>query len=204
MRSTVTLAVAACLLAVSASTVGAQGLEVMPFGGYRFGGDLFELAAEHRLDEDGAPAAGFVVNVPLSDGMQFEVLATHQSARVTIPASAFAPVTRMHTTVDTVQAGGLQELAAGRVRPFATGMLGLTRYASNGNSEIRLTFAAGGGVKLFPVSHFGVRLDGRVYTTFVDADATFLACAPAGCATALRVDMVWQAEFTAGLVVRFP
>jgi hypothetical protein len=204
VRTTVVLAAVAYLLAGSASALRAQSLEVMPFGGYRFGGDFFELAAEHRLDEDGAPAAGFVVNVPLSDGLQFEALVTHQSAQVTIPASAFAPRTRTRTTVDTVQGGGLQEFSGGRIRPFATGMLGLTRYAADGNSEVRLTVGAGGGVKLFPLSHLGLRLDGRVYTTFIDADMTFLACAPGRCAAALHVSTVWQAEFTAGVVVRFP
>ena len=204
MRATLVLAAAAYLLAGSAATLRAQSLEVMPFGGYRFGGDFFELAAEHRLDEDGAPAAGFVVNVPLSDGLQIEALVTHQSAQVTIPASAFAPRTRTRTTVDTVQGGGLQEFSSGRIRPFTTGMLGLTRYAADGNSEVRFTVGAGGGVKLFPLPHLGLRLDGRVYTTFVDADMTFLACAPARCAAALHVTTVWQAEFTAGVVVRFP
>lgn len=203
MRTHLALAAVTYLLAGTASTLRAQSIEVMPFGGYRFGGDFFELAAEHSLDEDGAPAAGFVVNVPLSNGLQVEALVTHQSAQVTIPASTFAPALRMRTTVDTVQGGSLQEFSGGRIRPFMTGMVGLTRYAAGGNSEIRFTVAAGGGVKLFPLSHLGVRLDGRVYTTFVDAGSTSIACA-GGCIAALDVSMVWQAEFTAGVVVRFP
>ena len=32
----------------------------------------------------------------------------------------------------------------------------------------------------------------------------FLACAPGTCITAVHVDVVWQAEFTAGLIVRLP
>ena len=60
------------------------------------------------------------------------------------------------------------------MRPFLTGMLGLTRYAVGGDSEIRFTLSAGGGVKLFPTRHIGVRLDGRVYTTFVEADVGLL------------------------------
>ena len=203
MRTTLALAAMTYLLAGSASPLLAQRVEVMPFGGYRFGGDFFELATGQRLDEDGAPAAGLVVNVPLHDGIQFEALATHQSAQVRVPASAFAPPTRMRTTVDTVQVGGLQEFSGGPIRPFVTGVAGLTRYAADDDSEIRLTVGVGGGVKLFPLSHLGLRLDSRVYTTFVDANTTFLACA-GGCAAALRVSMVWQAEFTAGVVVRFP
>lgn len=203
MRTILALAAMTYLLAGSASPLLAQSIEVMPFGGYRFGGDFFELAIGKPLDEDGAPAAGLVVNVPLHDGIQFEALATHQSAQVRVPVGAFAPPTRMRTTVDTVQVGGLQEFSGGRIRPFVTGVAGLTRYAADDDSEIRLSVGVGGGVKLFPLSRLGLRLDGRVYTTFVDANGTVLACS-GGCAAALRVSMVWQAEFTAGLVVRFP
>jgi hypothetical protein len=182
----------------------AQGVELMPFGGYRFGGDFFEIVAEGAVDLDGAPALGFVLNVPLYEGLQVEALLTHQSAHVSVPQRPFEPPAQWHVTVDHLQGGGLQEFADGRVRPFATGVVGLTRYAALGDSEIRFTVGAGGGVKLFPLSHVGVRLDGRVYATFVDADARFLACGPGVCVTALRVDVVWQAEFTAGIVLRFP
>lgn len=178
----------------------AQHVEVMPFAGFRFGGDLFELVAGQAVDVDVSPALGVVLNVPLSHGLQVEGLLTHQHAHVLIPGESLD--SRWHITVDHVQAGGLQEFADGRVRPFLTGVLGLTRYAAEGNSETRFTVSAGGGVKLFPLSHLGVRLDGRISTTFVDADARFLACSPGTCITALRVDVVWQAEFTAGVVVR--
>ena len=69
-------------------------------------------------------------------------------------------------------------------------------------SAIRFTTGAGGGVKLFPTSHFGVRLDSRLYATFVDADLRFLACTPGTCISSVNVDVVWQAEFSAGLIVR--
>jgi hypothetical protein len=93
-------------------------------------------------------------------------------------------------------------LLNGRVRPFLTGVVGLTRYASDVDSEVRFSVGAGGGVKLFPARRVGLRLDGRLFTTFVDADLGFLACTPGTCITALHVNMVWQAEFTAGIVFR--
>jgi hypothetical protein len=189
-------------LAASALPVRAQNLELAPFGGYRFGGDFFELVSQRPVDLDGAPALGFVLNVPLSTDLQFEALVTHQNAHVWIPNGPFDPATRWHISVDHVQGGGLQELNDGRVRPFLTGMLGLTRYATEGDTEVRFTAGAGGGVKLFPVSRVGLRLDGRLYATFVDAAARFLVCAHGACISAIHVDVVWQAEFTAGVVFR--
>jgi hypothetical protein len=191
---------------VGTTTASAQVVEVAPYGGYRFGGDVFEAVAGHALDMDGAPAVGVVVDIPLSYGLQIEGLFSHQEASVLGPLQPFAgPPARWRVSVDHWQGGGLQEFGGERARPFLTGMLGLTRYSAQGDSEIRFTVGAGGGVKLFPVSHFGIRLDGRVFATFLDADAGAVACnGPSGaCFFAFNVNVVWQAEFTAGLLVRF-
>jgi hypothetical protein len=195
---------AVSVLLASAAPVRAQGFEVAPFGGYRFGGDLFEVAAGHRLDADGAPALGVVVDVPMGGGLQFEGLFSHQQATVLAPIDFSGPVTRWEVSVDHWQAGGLQEFGVGHVRPFLTGVLGLTRYGVEADSEIRFTVGAGGGAKLFPASHIGVRLDGRLFATFVDLEGRGLACVNGSCVILLHADVAWQAEFTAGLVVRLP
>ena len=179
----------------------AQGVEIAPLGGYRLGGDLFEIAAARPLDDDGAPAVGVVVDVPLHDGMQLEASFSHQQLDVLGPIQPLQPASMWRISVDQWQVGGLQEYGGAKVRPFATGLLGLTRYALEADSEVRFMVSAGGGVKIFPVSHLGVRLDGRVFATFVDASASTVLCA-GGCVARLHVSVAWQAEFTAGLVVR--
>jgi hypothetical protein len=103
-----------------------------------------------------------------------------------------------------MEGGGLQEFGTMRgVRPFLTGLVGLTRYAAVGDNEIRFTVAAGAGVKLMPARHVGIRLDGRVFATFADLDGRAVACSPGLCLLAFNADIVWQAEFSAGLIVRF-
>jgi hypothetical protein len=197
--------VLACL-AIGASPAASQTFEVTPFGGYRFGGDFFELLTNQPVDLDGAPAVGVAVNVPLESwgsGLQFEALFTHQQANVTIPATPFGTSTRVRITVEHWQAGGLQEFGYGRARPFLTGLLGLTHYAAEDDNEIRFSVSAGGGVKLLPTPRVGLRLDGRVFATFVDADGRAVACSPGFCFVAFHADIVWQAELTAGVVVRF-
>jgi hypothetical protein len=197
-----------CLL--GASTLSAQGFEITPLYGYRFGGDFFELLTRRPLDIDGAPAVGIAVDVPTSDGFQIEALFTHQHANALVPVLPPGPPLNWAFDVDHWQGGGLQEYDIGRpkVRPFLTGTLGLTRYATEGQNEIRFTLGAGGGVKLFPSRHVGVRLDGRAFMTFADADVAFFACSTIGpnagtCAVGFNANLVWQAEFTAGLVVKF-
>jgi hypothetical protein len=182
----------------------AQTVEISPVGGYRFGGGFFERVTQQEVDLDGAPSVGVAVNVLLHDGLFVEALVTHQEAHVTVPQSVFGPATRWRITVDHYQAGGLQEFFdRRRTRPFLTGLLGLTRYAADGDNEIRFTAAAGGGVKLMPVPRFGIRLDGRVFATFVEAEGRAIACSPGICLAAFEADIVLQAEFTIGLVVAF-
>jgi hypothetical protein len=194
-------------LLASAATASAQNFEITPFYGYRFGGDFFELLTQQPLDLDGAPAAGVAVDVPMRNGVQFEALFTHQNAHVSVPAFPSGLPVRWQMIVDHWQAGGLREFDLTfhptKVRPFLNGTLGLTRYAANGDNEIRFAVGAGGGVKLFPAKHFGVRLGGQVFATFVDADAQVFACTPGICLVGFRADVLWQAEFTAGLIVRF-
>ena len=182
-----------------------QALEVTPFIGYRFGGGFFERVTGETVDLDGARAAGAVVNVRVGDGLFVEALVTHQTAEVTVPPGPFAPPVRWRIAVDHWQGGGLQEFGRSRqVRPFATGLLGLTRYGSEGDDEIRFSVAGGGGVKLMPGRRLGVRLDGRVFATFAYVDAQVLGCGPGVCLAGIRADIVWQAEFSVGLVVAFP
>jgi hypothetical protein len=193
---------AAVALAGGAASLEAQSVEVAPFGGVRFGGGFYEANTGRPVDADGAPAVGLTVDVPLGGGLQVEGAFSHQVANVFVPGRPLTPSTHVRITVDHWQGGGLQEYGNGRARPFLTGVLGLTRYASSSDNEVRFTAGAGGGVKLFPVPHLGVRLDGRVFATVLDANGTALACVNQTCLLALHLNVVWQAEFTAGLVVR--
>jgi hypothetical protein len=200
LRRWLALAWMACCPAIAT----AQTVEVAPVGGYRFGGGFFERVTGQEVDVDGAPSVGMVVNVRLNDGLFVEALVTHQEAGITVPLTAFRPATRWNMVVDHYQAGGLQEFFdRGRTRPFLTGLLGLTRYAADGDTEIRFTVSAGGGVKLMPVPRFGIRLDGRVFATFAEAEGRAIACSPGICLVAFETDIVWQAEFTVGVVVGF-
>jgi hypothetical protein len=205
MRGRSGIVVAAWLMCWPAAS-SAQSVEVTPVAGYRFGGDFFELITGQPVDLDGAPAVGAMVNVKLrSDGLFAEAAFTHQEARLTFPGGLFAPPTGWRITVDHWQGGARQEFGTNqRARPFLTGLLGLTRYAAKGDNEIRFTVAAGGGVKLMPVPRFGIRLDGRVFATFADFDGRVIACSTGVCLVAIDADIVWQAEFSAGLVVAFP
>ena len=187
---------------VSALPASAQTVEIAPFTGYRFGNDFFELATNNHLDLDGAPVVGGTVNVDLGAGLSVEGLFTRQQVHVGVPSETTGSA-QVHVVVDQWLAGGRQEFDDGRVRPFLTGLMGLTRYAVEGDNELRFAISAASGVKVQLDRRLGVRLDGRVFTTFVDAEARAGVCGGRGCLVGVSVDVVWQLEFTAALVVAF-
>ena len=99
----------AVFLLASAAPSRAQRVEVAPVGGYRFGNDLFESAVGAPVDADGAPALGFAIDVPMSSGLQFEGLFSHQRGTVDVFTDPFGRPARVDVSVDHFQVGGLQE-----------------------------------------------------------------------------------------------
>ena len=181
----------------------AQKVQVSPIGGYRFNGDLFELATNRPVDVDGAPVIGGALNVDMGAGLSFEGIFTHQQADITTPSGTVGPAAQWRVDVDQALAGGRQEFGTGRSRTFLSGLLGLTRYGVSGDHEVRFTVGAGGGAIVPVQRRLGLRFDGRILATFVDGHAHASVCGGAGCLVGVHVDVAWQAEFTAGLVVFF-
>ena len=197
------VALALALFPASRQPVSAQTVQITPVAGYRFNNDLFELATSQKVDVDGAPTLGGAVNVDLGHDLWFEGMFTHQEAHITAVGVPLGTPAQWRVTVDQFFAGGRQDFTAGRARPFLTGLLGLTLYGVEGDHEARFSVSAGGGVLVPLQRRLGVRLDGRVVTTFADGDVHAFACASGGCLFRLHLDVAWQAEFTAGLVVAF-
>ena len=197
------MALAVCLLGGFMTSAEAQTVEVSPFVGYRFGGDLYEVYTGAALDIDGAATVGGVVDVFVNRGVSFSFVYAHQDAMIETEDSWGEASDFGRISIDHWHAGGTQEFGAGGVRPFLIGTIGLTRFGAPGDSEVRFSTAAGGGVKLMPTRHLGVRLDGRVYAVFMNGWTSAGVCGGAGCLVGVDVSLIWQAEFTAGLVLSF-
>jgi prepilin-type processing-associated H-X9-DG protein len=193
---------AGLLFSVLAQAAAAQSFEVSPFYGYRFGGGLFEQVSATPVDVDGAPSYGVTLDLFVNDRSSVTFLFSRQQAQVPA-AGLWTPGARYTTlSVDHWHVGGTQELEGSRIRPFIAGSVGLTRFGGPSGSEIRFSAEGGAGVKLMPSRHVGVRFDGRVYAVFLDGHVTGI-CGGGACALAVDVFAIWQAEFTAGVVVSF-
>jgi hypothetical protein len=198
------VAVVAIVLAAVA-TGRAQTVEITPFGGYRFGANVAQIPSGTVVDEDGGPSLGVVVNVvlgPASDGLKVEGVYSRQEAPLRVRSGLFDPLTTVTAVTDQLLVGGSRDLGDGRTRPFLSGLLGLTRYAVPGDTEVRFAVGVGGGVKTYLTRHVGLRFDARGYLTIVNLSGAGV-CGGSGCAIAFNVNPAFQADLTAGLLFAF-
>jgi len=202
----VTLALcASAALAALPRPAHAQRVEITPFGGYRVGGGIAEVEAGEVVDDDGGPSLGVIVDVVfggLSDGLKVEGVFSRETADLEVRTGIFDPPSSVPVEVDQLLVGGIQDLSYGRVRPFLSGLLGITRYAVPGDTEVRFALGVGTGVKFYVTRNFGLRLDARGYMTVIDLGGAGI-CGGFGCAIRFNVSPAFQGDFTAGLLVAF-
>lgn len=199
------LVVATLLLAPALAA--AQGIEVVPFGGYRIGGSGAEGSpfAPVVYDAGGGVSFGALVDVPYGDprqGLKFEALFSHERSWIEVrQKSVFDPPTRVDVAVDHLMVGGVQELDTAPGRAFIGGLVGLSRFAAPDEVDIRFTIGLSAGAKFFASRHVGFRIDGRGYMTIVSLSGT--AVCSGGCVVAFAINPTFQADFTAGLIIAF-
>lgn len=198
------IALATAVLGAVPRPAHAQHVEITPFGGYRVGGSVSSIDGRPIVDDDGGPSVGVVADVvfgSLTDGLKVEAVFSREQATVKVRTSLLDPPARVGVVVDQILVGGIQELADGRARPFLSGLLGITRYAVPGDTEVRFAVGVGAGGKFFLGRHVGLRLDARGYMTIVNLGGT--AVCAGGCAVAFDVNPAFQADLTAGLILAF-
>lgn len=203
-RRTLALCAAACLI-VFPRLSHAQRVEITPFGGYRVGASIGEVGGRPVTDDDGGPSVGIVVDVvfgALTDGLKVEGVFSRQTADLRVRASLLDPPDSVRVEVDQILVGGVRDLSDDRVRPFLSGLLGITRYAVPGDTEVRFAVGVGTGLKVYATRHIGLRLDARGYMTVTGLNGAGV-CGGYGCAIAFNVSPAFQGDFTAGLLVAF-
>lgn len=203
-RVRLALALAVLSLALAPPVALAQTFQVAPFGGYRFGGDLYELTTGRPLDIGGAPSVGVTADLFVGPDTSVTFLYSRQQTHVVGTDVWGARADYGTLFVEHWQIGGTVEVDATRiVRPFLGANVGLTRFGGPHGSEARFSAGGGAGVKVMPSAHLGLRLDGRLYAVFADGGIGRVVCGGGGCLFNLDVAVVWQAELSAGLVLSF-
>jgi opacity protein-like surface antigen len=178
-----------------------DGLEFVPFVGYRFGGSFDEEISGRSLDLEDERNWGFAISKPASSKTRYELLYSHQETRLsdrTDPADAF------DLDIHYLHLGGTVDVSYEHFVPYFSGGIGLTHMSpgrSGFTDETRLSLSLGGGLRWYPTDRLGIRLEMRGYGTLMDTSGS-LFC-DGGCQLELSSDLFPQFETNLGLIFRF-
>lgn len=182
--------------------------EVTPFASYRLGGSFDEKNGDGRIELNDSNAVGFILNIEANPNGQYEL--TYARQRTDADTSGFfANDPTIDMDVEYFQFGGTYLFDGDSTRPFIALTLGVTQFdpeLANTGSESFFSASFGGGVQIRARERLGIRLEARVFTTFVDDDSNIFCGSIDGagaCLIQLDASTLSQWEARAGLVFRF-
>ncbi len=182
--------------------------EVTPYTAYRFGGSFDEKDGDGRIDFNDSDATGIVFNMMANPNGQYELIYARQRTDADT-SGFFADDPTIAIDVESIQLGGTYLFDGDNMRPFIALTLGVTSFdpgLPDTRSENFFSGSFGGGIQINARKRLGVRLEARVFTTFVDSDSAIFCSSIDGVGSCLiQVDSrtLSQWEARAGLVFRF-
>ncbi len=189
------------LLILPAAPAFSQGFELAAVGGYTTPGSIDHAAAgitELKLDGSFTWCASASYFFSHRFGVETS-WARQQSALVIGNAAGSAPMFDVH--VDQLHGSFVFQLggAQSRLRPFLSAGMGAAFFsATDLDSETRLSFGLGAGLKWLPTRRFGARLEARYSPTYLN-DSSSDFCDPFG----FCQGWLHQLELMGGLAFRF-
>lgn len=188
------------------AVAAAQQVELTPFIGYRFGGELEDLDVRSEVDLEESESYGLVLGFAINPSAWIELFWSHQESSVEERIDFFGNITLFDLDVDYYHVAFLYQWnARGVTRPFVVGSLGITELSPGlpaFDSETRFSMGFGGGVKFMFADNFGIRLEGRGITSFIEDDEEVF-CDPFFCYGYTDEEVLWQFEARFGLILAF-
>jgi len=194
-------------LLMATSTHAAQepphrnNFEITPFVGEMGGGKFQDATTTSDRDVEGDTDFGVIFNVNAdSYERQYEFLYARQSTSV----EGVAP---LDMDIQYLQIGGIVNFTdtSRFVIPYFGLTVGGTRFEPDINgldSATKLSFSAGGGLKIPVTDHIGIRLDARAFVTVMNGSADiFCASGSSGGACLIRSQSDTFVQYHIGLGV---
>jgi hypothetical protein len=181
--------------------------EVTPFAGHRFGGQFDEREGDREFELDDSGTQGIILDIAARIGGHWEILYGRQDTQ----AGRWDPVSSaalLDLDIEYLHFGGNYSFEDEGPRPFVAFTLGLSRldpFPLGSRAETYPSASIGGGLQLRSTRRIGVRIEGRVFTTFVDSDSRIFCLSSEGATCGIEIDSatLTQWEARAGLVFRF-
>jgi hypothetical protein len=201
--------VATFALAAAPALAQPTRIQISPFAGYRWGGELQardNALFDRDVDVDDSEVFGARLEVALTEHFAIELLGSHQPTQFTTNDDELFADDRAiaDVDIDTLQLGMVFQGGSGQVKPYGVVSLGVTRldpHVRGASSDERLSGSFGGGVKVFLNRSFGLRFEGRGYWT--DTVDNFDDEFHHDCCDSSSEGDLFQGEVTAGIIVAF-
>jgi hypothetical protein len=195
-----TLAVA---LTLAACALPAHAVDLVPFVGFRFGGDVGTQPGNGAVGPssvtlDAAVSYGGVLDIPLSQPRSLELYYSRQ------PTTLSGGSARGDVTMSVLHLGLVDTLpsADAQLSWLLIGTAGATQLSATNGSATRPSIGLGGGFEWMASDHIGVRGDLRALLTFSGNGGGSAACG-GGCSVSFHGSLVAQGEVSLGLLARF-
>jgi opacity protein-like surface antigen len=190
-----------CLALLSAAPVFSQGFEVTAFAGYTTSGGLeHDTRVLEDLNLAGSSTFGASLGWLFSPRLGVEASWARVGSGVEI-STAGASQEMFDVTIDRLQGSLVYQFggAESHFRPFLTAGAGAALFSSTDiESETKLSFGLGAGLKWLPSKRLGARLQARYTPTYLNDDGSDF-CDPFG----FCQDWLHSFELTGGVVLRF-
>jgi len=164
------------LLLAGSSQLHAQQVEISPFYGYRFGGEVENPVTGRTYGFRDSAAYGLFLDLsprPYSP-LKLEVLWSRQDSSVDL--NGLAGLNRVNLTIDQIQIGGIAEGSDKHLRPYVSVLAGATYYSTDGyGSDTKFSLGLGGGLKYFITPNLALRADLRGFCTLVNSSSAFIS-----------------------------
>ena len=193
-----------CLL--SLPSVPAQAVDIVPFVGFRFGGNVDATPTGATIPEsltiNAALSYGGMLDIPISKERSVELYYSRQPTTLSGGGTLTEPL--RDVTVSVLQIGLVDSYQTDdeRFRWLLEGMFGATQLNATGGSATRASIGLGGGFLWMASPHVGLRGDIRTFITFTGGGGGSIVCG-GGCTVSLATTAIAQGEATLGLVARF-
>ena len=182
--------------------------EITPYAAYRMGGSFDQKDGAGRVELNDSSAEGILFNMAANANGQYELIYARQRTDADT-TGFFANDPTIDMDVEYLQLGGTYMFDGYNTRPFIALTLGVTQFdpgLPDTNSESFFSASFGGGVQIRARERLGIRLEARVFTTFVDDDSNVFCSSIDGagaCLVQVDATTLSQWEARAGLVFRF-
>ena len=194
------------LITLFPTLVFSQGVELVPFAGYMFGGSIKYI--EGKVNIDNGMDYGLSLLVPVSPYVEVEVNYTRMESKASFtPYSGYPLLEYQETDLTTnyFQVGGLSKFGDvdAPAVPFGSFSLGATWFSPEQGTDVwRFSVVLGLGVKIMFSERVGIMLRGRLMMPMLFGGGGLYFGTGGGGAYVSSVVAPWQGDFNGGLVIK--